>query len=165
MKRFRILGILCLFMLAALSGCKGYVVGHSADLSKLVEGEGIIDPMRGTIKYDARFPGLTFTCSGLMETVHNTYAFGGLGNRLSGKFNCTDGRKGSAEMTVVEVGEAKGTGKDECGNVFQFQATIDEATFEELKEEYLRKIKASGREFIDKCEVQGETPAHTDPLV
>ncbi len=84
---------------------------------------------------------------------------------MRGGFKCNDGRKGTADATVVEVGENKGTAKDECGNVFHFYAAIDESTIEELAEEYREKIKASGREFIDKCDSKGGMPEHFDPII
>ncbi len=157
--------IICLCTLISLPGCRGYFAGHTGDMTQLVVGDGIIDPLQGTIKFDTRLPGLGFTCSGLMETVLNLYAFGGIGNKLSGKFNCTDGRKGTAQLTVIEVGEAKGTGTDDCGNVYHIYSAIDEETIDELKNEYTEKIKASGRDFIDKCDAKGGMPEHFDPII
>lgn len=141
------------------------MAGHTPDMSQLVVGEGILNPGKGTIKYDIQLPGTELKCSGLFETYYKTRAFGGIGSKLRGGFKCNDGRTGSAHATVVEIGENKGTAKDECGNVFHFYAAIDEVTIDELREEYEEKIKASGREFVDKCDAKGGMPEHFDPLI
>ena len=146
-------------------------MGHSSDMSQLVAGEGIINPGQGTIAFDAKFPavgksqGLPFTCSGKVETHYRSRVFGGVGSKLRGPFTCTDGRKGVANIKIVEVGECTGSGKDECGNVFNIYCAIDEETIEELREKYIEKINTSGREFVDKCELQGEAPEHYDPII
>lgn len=157
-----------LFAFIMLAGCKGQLAGHSSDMSQLVVGDGVIHVGRGEMTFDVKFPpvgkspGLPFTCAGKVTIVGKNR---GVGTKFRGPFKCTDGRKGFANMTVVEIGESKGIGRDECGNVFHVYAAIDELTIEELTEEYTEKIVAAGREFVDKCELQGGSPEHFDPII
>ncbi len=147
--RFRLAAAVALML--ALSGCKVFMAGHTADYGMVVTGTGELDPATDTMQFQVVYEGLGVTCTGTSKGRTD----GVQGH--TGGFKCTDGRTGNGKSQVTHMQGGTGFFTDSCGNAVEYVWGIDPGAVATAGEQY-RQINAGKKATeVDKCAAQTKT--------
>ena len=136
----------------ALTGCKIFMSGHSADYSMIVTGTGELDPATDTMQFQVVYEGLGVTCSGTSQGRTD----GVQGH--TGGFTCTDGRSGDGKSQVTHMQGGTGAMTDSCGNAFQYVWGIDAGAVTAAGDQYRRLNAGKQATAADKCALAKAAP-------
>ena len=129
----------------ALSGCKVFMSGHSADYSIIVTGTGELDPATDTMQFQVVYEGLGVTCTGSSQGRSD----GVQGH--TGGYTCTDGRTGGGKSQVTHMQGGTGFMTDNCGNAFEYVWGIDAGAITAAGDQYRRMNAGKQAPAADKC--------------
>jgi|GEM_PF-3635628 len=129
----------------ALSGCKVFMSGHSADYSIVVTGTGDLDPATDTMTFQVVYEGLGVTCTGSSKGRDD----GVQGH--AGGYTCTDGRSGGGKSQVTHMQGGTGYMTDNCGNAFEYVWGIDPGAIAAAGEQYRKLNAGKPASAADKC--------------
>ena len=81
------------------------------------------------------------------------------------KLTCNDGRTGKGDSTRTTPDTGGANGKDNCGNIFVFDYSLNKDFIDGKEAEYRKMVKRGGSYWNDKCIASTDAPIHSDPLL